>query len=467
MMPEHRSRPHPNSPCPETAAADKPDRLLKAAEHLLPWFEQGAQIEQSNLREAMEEAFGASDTSGAWVWKDAYDACEAAQVMMLTKFGSAMLRQAKSPAALIGLFDRIANLAPSHTRRSESSQKLQQFSTPLPLAAVVAVAAQIKAGDIVLEPSAGTGLLAVHAALAGAGLHLNELDSLRADLLSLLFPKSLVTRHDAGTIHDRLDPSCVPSVILMNPPFSAAPGVEGRYKGAVGDHVLAALSRLADGGRLVLISGANFSPSTSSFRKTFERISDMGTIRFSAPIAGRVYARHGTTTDTRFTIIDKITRTDPDDGARTWPEVESARALLACLQAHCPDRPISGADTNIGEDIQSQPARSGVSELLRQAQSSARADAAERAKHPFDRTETEAVSFAGKVWTEPKEGLTTSLYEGYKVQSIEIEGPRNIRRPWCNQQRWPPLRHRSRATNPSSPLTCARKGSCQMLSWKA
>jgi len=39
-------------------------------------------------------------------------------------------------------------------------ERFQQFSTPLPMGLAALVAAQITAHDLVLEPSAGTGLLA-------------------------------------------------------------------------------------------------------------------------------------------------------------------------------------------------------------------------------------------------------------------------------------------------------------------
>ena len=65
---------------------------------------------------------------------------------------------------------------------------MQQLSTPLPLAFVTAHAAAIASSDLVLEPSAGTGLLAIHAEIARASLALNELAATRADLLGLLFP---------------------------------------------------------------------------------------------------------------------------------------------------------------------------------------------------------------------------------------------------------------------------------------
>ena len=47
------------------------NNLIQAAKILVPVFEAGKPIDAAALRAAMEDAFGASDTSGAWVWKDA------------------------------------------------------------------------------------------------------------------------------------------------------------------------------------------------------------------------------------------------------------------------------------------------------------------------------------------------------------------------------------------------------------
>src|SRR6478672_1967476 len=142
----------------------------------------------------MENAFGASDADGGWDWKTAYDACEAATVLFLRKFGPAMRARADSPAAMLPMLAKIAGLLPTHTRRSEESQALQQFSTPVPLGLAVATAAAITAADRVLEPSAGTGLLAILAEIAGGALVLNELAETRATLLDQLFPGVIVTR---------------------------------------------------------------------------------------------------------------------------------------------------------------------------------------------------------------------------------------------------------------------------------
>ncbi|HKI15531.1 MAG TPA: methylase, partial [Roseiarcus sp.] len=141
--------------------------VAEAAKLLLPDLERGRRIDADILRRAMETAFHASDATGAWDWKTAYDACEAATVLFLRKFGPAIRARAASPAAMLPILTKIAGLLPTHTRRSEESQALQQFSTPVTLGLAACAAAAITPADRVLEPSAGTGLLAILAELAG------------------------------------------------------------------------------------------------------------------------------------------------------------------------------------------------------------------------------------------------------------------------------------------------------------
>ena len=113
------------------APADPSTGIVAAAHLLLPHLERGNRIDAVILRAAMEHAFGGSDAAGAWDWKTAYDACEAATVLFMRKFGPAIRKRAESWAAEQSLLGRIAALLPTHTRRSEESQTLQQFSTPI------------------------------------------------------------------------------------------------------------------------------------------------------------------------------------------------------------------------------------------------------------------------------------------------------------------------------------------------
>ena len=107
--------------------------IMAAAGLLLPVLERGQRVDSATLRSAMETAFGASDASGLWDWKAGYEACEAATVLFLRKYGRAIFRQSDAPSARLAALSKITGLLPSHTRRSEESQALQQFSTPIPL----------------------------------------------------------------------------------------------------------------------------------------------------------------------------------------------------------------------------------------------------------------------------------------------------------------------------------------------
>ena len=85
----------------------------------------------------------------------------------------------------------IVALLPTQTRRSEDSQSFQQFSTPVPLGLAALAAARITPADVVLEPSAWTGLMAILAETLGGRLILNELAETRADLLLGVFVQLL------------------------------------------------------------------------------------------------------------------------------------------------------------------------------------------------------------------------------------------------------------------------------------
>ncbi len=118
---------------PPSLPATLASGIFEAAKLLLSRLERGQQVDAGSVRAAMEAAFGASDAAGAWVWKDAYEACEAAQVLFLRRFAPAMRARARSAAAMLAMLGKIAALCPSHTRRSEESRALQQFSTPIEL----------------------------------------------------------------------------------------------------------------------------------------------------------------------------------------------------------------------------------------------------------------------------------------------------------------------------------------------
>ncbi|MCK9908057.1 strawberry notch family protein [Microbacteriaceae bacterium K1510] len=388
--------------------------IFAAAGLLLPHLERGGRVDAATLRAAMETAFGASDTSGAWDWKTAYDACEAATVLFLRKYGKALFRKSGSPAARLVPLTKIAGLLPTHTRRSSESQTFQQFSTPIPLGLAAAHAAAITPADRVLEPSAGTGLLAILAEIAGGTLVLNELAEMRAALLSSLFPAIPVTRFDAAQIDDHLDPAIVPSVVLMNPPFSVMANVEGRMVDAAFRHIASALARLAPGGRLVAITGASFAPDNPAWASAFARLQERGRVVFSAAIDGAVYAKHGTTIDTRLTIIDKRPADDPAAFPAAPGVAPDVGMLMTWLDEQLPARlPV---DPSVAVPVVATAAPRSVRGYLNRTASSAPA---------AHMAEPEGLPLAYETldWQAGEAGrLSDAIYEEYGLQAIRISG---------------------------------------------
>ena len=328
---------HQPIPTSQHAGGDKAAALGMAADALLRHFVSGKAPTAHDLRAAMEQAFGATDATGAWVWKDAYEALEIAQVLFLRRFLPAMRSSAKAPHQLLGMLGKLGALIPAHTRRSEDSVGLQQFSTPLELAWLVAEAAGITADDVVLEPSAGTGQLAIFANTLGARLHLNELPGTRADILASLFPNSAITHHNAENIHDHLDPAVQPTVIIMNPPFSASPNVTGSLAGVDFRHLKSALHRLAPCGRLVAITSQNLWPHNLRWTEAFAELEKIATLRYTAAISGKLFQRHGTTITTRLTVFDKLPADQHHSKTSNAP-FETADLLLLDMMAWVPQR---------------------------------------------------------------------------------------------------------------------------------
>ncbi|GAA4771241.1 strawberry notch family protein [Stakelama sediminis] len=403
-------------PATPLAASGNSAAVHAAALLILPHLERGARVDALALRGAMETAFGGSDAHGLWDWKTAYEASEVATVLFLRKYGKALFRKAGSPVAALPLLGKIVGLLPTHTRRSQESQALQQFSTPIPLGLVAATAAAITPADRVLEPSAGTGLLAILAEIAGGSLVLNELADTRAALLSSLFPAILVTRFDAAQIDDHLDAAAVPSVVLMNPPFSAMVHVEGRVADAAFRHVVSALARLAPGGRLVTITGANFGPEASAWTAAFTRLQERCRVVFSAGIDGAVYAKHGTTFATRLTVIDKLPADDPTVFSASPGTAPDVATLMDWIGAHLPPRlPV---DPSVIVQAAAPAAARSVRGYLSRAARTAPAT-------PMTEPDCAALDYE---IIEPEAGanddsrISDAIYEEYGLQAIRISG---------------------------------------------
>lgn len=287
----------------------------------------------TELNKMAEEHFGSGRDSGDWTPKDAFDAMEAGVNKYLLERGKELM----DSNAVDGLKEirRVMARIPSQGVRTEEQIKNQQFSTPPTEAYLVAKVAGIKPSDVVLEPSAGNGGLAIWAKAVGAETHVNEISDRRQEMLKAVgFDKP--TSHDGELINALLDPKVKPTVIVMNPPFSAsaikshAAKNDNKYGF---NHIDQALQRLQPGGRLVAILGGGraddtnggASLNTGPSGKWFDRIADRYNVRANIRINGKEYQKYGTNFATRMIVIDKDGPTPfRGKGIRTWDGVKQA-----------------------------------------------------------------------------------------------------------------------------------------------
>ncbi|WP_370571504.1 strawberry notch-like NTP hydrolase domain-containing protein, partial [Phaeobacter sp. SYSU ZJ3003] len=251
-------------------------------------------LRSSALARVMRETFLGSDAGGAWDWRMAYDLMQAAAVQVLLR--------GNGVAGDIAAAKLLASRLLTETRRSEQQIRLQQFSTPLPFAAMVVRAAAVRKGETLLEPSAGTGALAAFAARAGATLLLNEIDPFRQRLLRAVFGGE-VTGHDGEHIDDLLQTPVLPDVVVMNSPFASSVD-RSRDKHIAAKHLIAAAKRLAPGGRLVAIMPPGFTPERDAAH--WSRACGLLTPRLALTMPGQVYRKLGTSVETQLMVFDKV-----------------------------------------------------------------------------------------------------------------------------------------------------------------
>lgn len=289
-------------------------------------------------------AFGATQAEGGFTAQDLANAAELALNRFIVTKAPLHADFAETVRWIEALVDRL----PTQTRRTGEKVAFQQFSTPQHYAAAAAWVANLRAGDVLLEPSAGTGNLATWGLLTNSKVIANEIDQVRALLLQRLGVREVYTE-DAEQLDNILPDSVAPTVVLMNPPFSAA-GNRGITRNLMtgARHIEQALARLPEGGRLVAIVGRGMAFDAPTFAGWWNRIREQHTVRANVEVAGKVYRKLGTTFATRLLVIDKGKGTaatvEPVTGS-----VDAVEALLPLLQEVRDGRPVVRRPSERGE----------------------------------------------------------------------------------------------------------------------
>lgn len=225
--------------------------------------------------------------------------------LIATKYGKQLLCSEGPRQGGIEVLRSLQLCLPTQSWRSATQITYQQFSTPAPIAYLAAYLTNLSGRDTVLEPSCGTGSLAVWARAAGATVVTNEIDPRRRQLARLIGFDP--TGHDAEFIDDLLPESIVPNVVLINPPFSSSGGRVERNGNKFGfRHVESALRRLAIGGRFAVILGEGGSLGSVSGRRFWDSVLPRIRVTRSISLPGREYFRNGTTVGVTLILGRKV-----------------------------------------------------------------------------------------------------------------------------------------------------------------
>ena len=327
------------------------EAISAAADEVVALIDKGEKFDRKDLEAIVGRHLGGSVAEGTFSMKNATDILELAVNRKLRQLDSLVSPAANvDAAAAVRAIQRIRQILaviPTQTTRSATQDKLQQFSTPPHEAFTAAWVANVKPGDVSLEPSAGIGGIAVFSKIAGADVIVNELDTEgRAPILEQLGLSPKVYNFNAENLWTHFYPLIGkgevkrPTVVVMNPPFSNSATTHVKDTiGIGGKHIEEALQMLAPGGRLVAIVGHGMAHNSDSpkVRNWWKRIGEKYCVRADVTVNGNEYAKYGTTYDNNLIVIDKVA----PDNTKTpvFGKIESIDELPAMLEGVRNDRP--------------------------------------------------------------------------------------------------------------------------------
>ncbi len=211
---------------------------------------------------------------------------------------------AKNKHEILARLEDLTSKLPTQSWRGLEQIRLQQFSTPPALAYLLLRMLRPEARKVALEPSAGTGSLAVWLRKTGCRTEVNEISARRKLLLELQNFDTFSV--NAEFLDDLLPAQIKPKFILMNPPFSAGGGRTGTRDSNFGfRHVETALLRLQSGGRLVALLGADACLETDKGKKFWHRINREYRVHAFLIVPRGAFYKYGTTFQTVAVIVSK------------------------------------------------------------------------------------------------------------------------------------------------------------------
>lgn len=218
----------------------------------------------------------------------------ALNLLLKEKYATRLLQSNLPQKESIDILKPLISRLPTQTWRSREQTLFQQFSTPPTIAYLLAFILNLKSSETLLEPSAGTGSLAIWAKASDAKVLTNEIDGRRRDLLQQIGFEP--TAYNAEFIHDFLAPEVTVDVVMMNPPFSANSGRTKNSSKYGFRHIESLLERLEKGGRFGIILGEAGGLDTKTGREFWQKTVERFDVKANVKLSGREYYKNGSAT---------------------------------------------------------------------------------------------------------------------------------------------------------------------------
>ena len=326
------------APLPVTPTSlNKAGAIASAAQHLLQYLERGQCVDAPMLRTAMENAFGASDADGAWTGRRPTTPVRRPPSC---SFASSVRPCARVPIRLprcCRCWQRSPAFFPptpavrKRARRFSSlahPSRLVSRRAPRPRSRRRTLCWSLRLARAARRPGRAVGRVA-RSQRVRRNPRWTSFTSLsrhrRHPLRRRAYRRSSRRRHQAKRRADE------PTILGRRQRRSP----HGRRCLAAYRVGLGAAPRRRSAGRN---HRGEFSPDNPVWRDAFIRLQERGRVVFTAAIAGGVFAKHGTTIETRLTVIDRL----PADDATTFPSplgvAPDVATLLGWVTEYVPAR---------------------------------------------------------------------------------------------------------------------------------
>lgn len=360
---------------------------------------------------------------------------EEAMELALVRASRRLIQDAAGP---VEAYDALADLyqrQPKLGTRTAKSMADQAYSTPAPLAFAVQNLVNIGKDTLVYEPTAGNGALVTSA--TPGNVIVNEIDPIRQENLKTQGFKRVTNTRLPGSQPAAVANNDLADVVIMNPPFGAVKGSDGKsvqfpmgpIKTTQIDHaiVMNALEAMPDNGRAALIIGS-VSPQSQSARKQaynaaakrkfYYQLFNDYKVTDHFTVSGDLYQKQGASYPVDIIIIDGRGKSGRDLPAVTAPPVINSWAELR-------DKVDGSATLGTGfradQSVRDVPVPAG-GEAITDAGPGISSQRAVESGGATDRAEVSGERDAGLVSTGSEPGQSGDLFRPAATGELDVQG---------------------------------------------